>query len=123
VTRGQDQTIFSVGILVQDQLEGQLPRLLIAVPILLQEMQVTINQATINQATINQLTHLHQINKVQHPHLVEVMQVLPKETRSIHQQMLIVPTHSTDHHQIMYLKEAHIIQSVAKLLIMKNKWK
>jgi hypothetical protein len=64
VTRGQDQTIFSVGILVQDQLEGQLPRLLIAVPILLQEMQVTINQATINQATINQLTHLHQINKV-----------------------------------------------------------
>lgn len=123
MTRGQDQTIFSVGILVQDQLEGQLPRLLIAVPILLQEMQVTINQATINQATINQLTHLHQINKVQHPHLVEVMQVLPKETRSIHQQMLIVPTHSTDHHQIMYLKEAHIIQSVAKLLIMKNKWK
>ena len=116
MTRGQDQTIFSVGILVQDQLEGQLLHLL-------QEMQITINQAPINQATINQLTHFHQINKVQHLHLVEVMQVLPKETRSIHQQMLIVPTHSIDHHQIMYLKEAHIIQSVAKLLIMKNKWK
>jgi hypothetical protein len=117
MTRSQYQTILLVGTLVQDQLEGQLPHLLIVAPILLQEMQVTINQTTINQ-----LTHFHQINKVQHLHIVEVMQVLLK-TRSVHQQMLIAPTHSTDHHQIMYLKGAHIIQSVAKLLIMKNKWK